>query len=103
MSRNPFVNALSAAAYITLLVSLIFNAPKEFIPEPSIMIPIGMLSLFVLSAALMGYFFILQPIQLLVEGKKEEATKLFLATVAAFAGITGAMVLTWLLLSSVLS
>lgn len=102
MSKNPFVNALSATAYITLVASLMFYGPKESIPEPSVMIPIAILSLFVLSAAMMGYFFLLQPIQLLVEGKKEEATKLFLTTVFAFACITFALVLGWFLLSSAL-
>lgn len=102
MSKNPFVNALSATAYITLVASLMFYGPKESIPEPSVMIPIAILSLFVLSAAMMGYFFLYQPVLLLVEGKKEEATKLFLTTVFAFACITGAMVLVWFFLSSAL-
>ncbi|MDD2657054.1 MAG: hypothetical protein PHD04_00100 [Candidatus Pacebacteria bacterium] len=102
MSKNPFINALSAAAYISLLVSVIFYGSQLVtIPEPSVMIPITMLSLFVLSAALMGYFFVYQPVQLLIEGDKRGATKLFLTTVFAFACITGVMVLSWLLLSGV--
>lgn len=104
MSKNPFVNALAASGYISLIVTLIFNSPKLVTDnELGMMAPILFLSTFVFSAALMGYFFIYQPIQLLIEGKKEEATKLFLTTVASFACITITMVLVWLLFSSALS
>jgi hypothetical protein len=72
------------------------------IPENTIMIPIAMLSLLVLSVAMMGYFFVYQPVRLLIEGKQREATKFFITTVAFFACITGAMVSTWLILIQVL-
>lgn len=103
MTKNPFINALAASGYISIIATLILNSPKVIKDsELGMMAPILFLSLFVFSAALMGYFFIYQPILLIIEGKKEEATKLFLTTVASFAGITGVMVLAWLLLSSVL-
>ena len=99
MSKNPFINALVASGYISILVTLIFNSPRFITDnELGMMAPIIFLSTFVISAALMGYLFVYQPIQLLIEGKKEEATKLFLRTVASFASITGAMVLAWFLL-----
>jgi len=100
MSTNPFVNALAATAYITALVSVVFNAPKTSVFDNSIMAPILFLSVFVLSAALMGYFFLYQPLRFLFENKPQEATKLFLMTVAVFAGITGAVFVAWLLLSA---
>lgn len=101
MSRNPFINALVAAGYISLLVTLIFNSPKFITDnELGMMAPILFISLFVISAALMGYFFVYQPIRYLIEGKHAEATKLFLLTVVAFACITGAIILAWFLLSS---
>ena len=104
MNNNPFFNALLATGYISILVTLIFNSPKFITDnELGMMAPILFLSTFVLSTAMMGYFFVYQPVQLLIEGKKEEATKLFLTTVFAFACITGAMVLAWFLLSSALS
>ena len=103
MSKNPFLNAFVASGYISILVTLIFNSPRFITDnELGIMPPIIFLSLFVISAALMGYLFVYQPVQLLIEGKKEEATKFFLTTVFSFAGITIAMVLVWFLLSSVL-
>lgn len=103
MSKNPFVNALVASGYISLLVTLIFNSPKLVTDnELGMMAPVLFLSLFVFSAALMGFIFLYQPLQLLVEGKKEEATKLFLTTLASFAGITFAIVSAWFLLRAVL-
>ncbi|MCX6787277.1 MAG: hypothetical protein NTY93_01990 [Candidatus Kaiserbacteria bacterium] len=100
MSKHPFLNALSATAYITLIASALFYAPKANIPEDGFIIPIIMLSLLVLSVALMGYFFLYQPVRLLIEGKQKEATKFFLSTIAIFAGITGALVALSLSLSA---
>ena len=89
MTTNPFLNALAASAYIAVIVSIIFNAEKILGPaEDTVLIPMGMLSLFVLSAALMGYLFLYQPAMLFLEGKKKEGVDLFLTTVAVFAGIT---------------
>lgn len=103
MSRNPFLNALGAAGYISILATAIFNSPKLVSDnELGMMAPILFLSLFVISAALMGYFFIYQPIQLLIEGKKEEATKLFLSTITSFALIILASLLAWFTLSRLL-
>jgi len=99
MNKNPFLNALSATAYITVVASVMYYVPKTNMPENSVMIPTAILSLFVLSAAMMGYFFVYQPVQLLIEGKQKEATKLFLSTVLIFACITGAMVSIWLFFS----
>lgn len=104
MSKNPFSNALLASGYISILVTLIFNSP-HFITDSELgmMAPVIFLSLFVFSAAIMGYLFVYQPTLLLLEGKQAEATKLFLTTVFAFACITGAMVLTWFFLGITLS
>jgi hypothetical protein len=104
MSKNPFVNALAASGYISLIATAIFNSPTYITDnELGMMAPILFLSLFVFSAAMMGYFFVYQPFLLLIEGDKKGATKLFLTTVFAFAGITGTMLLAWLLLSGVLA
>lgn len=101
MSQNPFLNALVAAGYISLLVTLIFNSPKFITDnELGMMAPILFLSLFVISAAMMGYLFVYQPVRLLTEGKQAEATRLFLTTVASFALIILITLLAWLLLSS---
>lgn len=98
MSKNPFLNALSATAYIAVVASVMFYAPKTSMPADGVIVPIAILSLFVLSAAMMGYFFLYHPVQLLIEGKQKEATKLFLSTVAIFACITLVMISTWIFL-----
>ena len=102
MSRNPFLNAFAASAYITVFVLAINYAPKDNIPEDGIIIPIAFLSLFVLSAALMGYFFLYQPMRFLFEGKPKESTKLFLLTIAVFACITGVVLLSLFFVSTLL-
>lgn len=99
MSKNPLLNALSAMAYITCVASVLYYIPKTITPVDSLIVPIAFLSLFVLSTALMAYFFVYQPVVLLFENKPAEATRLFLATVLIFAGITGVMVSVWFGLS----
>lgn len=94
MNKNPFVNALLASGYISILVTLIFNSPKLVTDnELGMMAPVLFLSTFVFSAAIMGYLFVYQPVQLLIEGKKEAATSFFLTTIFSFACITGTMIL----------
>jgi hypothetical protein len=88
MTKNPFVNALGALAYIVAIIYVLnyVMGAKGFADEFTA--PLVMLSLFTLSTAMMGYIFLYQPVLLLVDGKKKEAVKLFLQTVLAFATIT---------------
>lgn len=102
MSKNPFLNAFAATAYITCIALVMRYGPKGPGVDSSFIAPIAFLSLFVLSAALMGYFFLYQPLRFFFEGKPQEATKLFLQTVAVFAGITGAVIAAWFFLSTFL-
>lgn len=90
MTKNPFYNALLANIYIISLISIAFAVPK-FLGEPkdSILFPMGALSVLVFSAALMAYLFFYQPVLMLLDGKREEAIKLFLQTLGVFAGVTG--------------
>ena len=90
MSRNPYTNALLAGLYIVFVVLLITYGPAYVRDKPdTILAPMAMLSLLVLSVALMGYLFCLQPVQMFLEGQKVEAVELFTKTLAAFAVITG--------------
>jgi archaellum biogenesis protein FlaJ (TadC family) len=103
MSTNPLANATAAAGYISLLVTLIFSSPQFMSDnELGMIAPVIFLSLFVISAALMGYLFVYPSVKLLIEGKSKEATTLFLSTVAAFALIIAALVCLWLLISRAL-
>ncbi len=65
-----------------------FYGTEHAHPNNSIIVPIAVLSLFSLSAAVMGYLFLYQPILLFLDGHKKNAINLFLQTVAVFAGIT---------------
>ena len=90
MSRNPYTNALLAGLYIVFVVLLITYGPAYVRDKPdTILAPMAMLSLLVFSVTLMGYLFFLQPVQMFLEGQKVEAVELFTKTLAAFAVITG--------------
>ncbi len=100
MTRNPILNALAAVGYIALVAAFVsFLVP--FIPEPmNPLAPIiGFLSLFVFSAAAMGYLIIGAPLQLFLEGQKKEAVTLFFKTLVAFAGIAVVLFVATLFLS----
>lgn len=85
MTKSPIINALAGLLYIVLVVSGLFYSPALMIKEPSVFIPIAMLSLFVFSASVMSYIFLYQPLQLFLDGEKKKAVDLFLKTLAAFA------------------
>lgn len=101
MTKNPLVNAAAAILYIIIVASVMFYGVEHSAPVNSIIVPIAMLSLFSLSAAVMGYIFLYQPLQLFLDGKKKEAIDIFLKTVAIFGGITALVFL--LLFSGILS
>lgn len=98
MTKNPLINAVSAALYIVAIVSFI-NFLQVLGDEPeTILIPMAMLSLLVLSVAVMAFLFFFQPVQLLIDGDRQGAGSLFLKTVATFAVITALLfsVLFWM-------
>src|SRR5437762_1657486 len=84
--KKPFIHALAAALYIVVIVfvvNMVTHALKS--QNESILIPMTMLSLFVLSAAVMGFLFLSEPLYLLVENKKKEALVYFAKIVGFFA------------------
>ena len=99
MSKNPIVNALGADGYISLLVLIFSQLQKVSDNELGLMAPMLALSVFVTSAAIMGYLFLYQPGLLILEGQKAEGAKLFLFTVLSFICITIVIILAWLLLN----
>ena len=89
MTKNSLVNALAAAGYITLVALFMFYGTRFLGNKPdTIFAPIAMISLFTLSAAMMGYIFLYQPLQLYFEGEKKAGADLFLKTVAFFSCLT---------------
>lgn len=88
MTKNPLINALTASLYIAVVASLMFYGTKELGPADNVLAPMAMISLFTLSAAVMGYLFLSRPLQLYLDGEKQGAVNFFLKTVGAFAIIT---------------
>lgn len=86
MTQNPFINALAAVAYIIGIVLLMTYGGPLIGPRDTIFIPMGMLSLFVFSAATMGYIVLSQPLTLFLDGKKAEAVSLFIKTIGTLGG-----------------
>lgn len=87
MTKNPFINAVAAVLYIVVIASFMFFGLSRSHPGNSVFAPIAMISLFTLSAAIMGYIFLYQPLLLLLDGHKKHAVNLFLQTVLVF-GLT---------------
>ena len=89
MRWNPVTNALAAVAYIGAVAlcmhfieSLRHNTPDTLLDG------MGVMSLFVLSAAVMAFLFFYQPLLFLIENKKSEATSYFLKTLGTFGVLT---------------
>lgn len=74
MSKNPFLNASAALLYIMVIASIMYYGTSFVAPVKSVIAPIAVLSLFTLSAAIMGYVFLFQPFQLYLDGKKKGVT-----------------------------
>jgi NADH:ubiquinone oxidoreductase subunit 6 (subunit J) len=89
MKWNPFLNAGLAVAYIgavsvflRFIESIRHDTPDSWIDG------VGIMSLFVFSAAVMAFLFFYQPVSLLVENKRTEAVSYFLQTLALFGAVT---------------
>lgn len=84
--KKPFIYALGAALYIAFIVSVISVITSTLPgPDKAIITPIAILSLFVLSAAVMGFLFLSEPFLLYMENKKQEAIVFFAKIVGFFA------------------
>lgn len=81
-------NAALALVYIVIVVSIMMYLGKATAGHDTFITPILALSLFTLSAAVMGYLFLGQPIQMYLDGKKKPAVAFFMKTLATFAVIT---------------
>jgi len=78
---RALINAFLAELYIVLLVFFIHYGVALDGETETLLAPIIMLSLFVFSAAVMGYLFLFHPIELYMQGKRKEAISLFLQTI----------------------
>lgn len=94
MTKNPVINSLLATGYITLVSLGMEHASRGHENEPdSFLAPVAFISLFTLSAAMMGLIFGYQPFKLYFDGKKKEAISHLFKTILTFA-ITTLILLT---------
>ena len=98
MLKNPYINALVAVGYIGAIVLTIGSFENIDGPD-TLLAPMVMISLLVLSVAVMSALFFYQPGLLFLEGKKEEALKFFSKTLATFACLTGLFIVLLRLIS----
>ena len=86
MIKNPYLNAFMALGYIALIILVISTTSSIASHTPdTILAPVTMLSLFVLSAAIMGILFFYEPLRLFLENQKQQALSFLLKTVGTFA------------------
>jgi hypothetical protein len=71
-------------------------------PIQGVIVPVTMLSLFVLSAALMGIIFFYNPVQMYLDGDKKNALSLLVKTVAIFASSTVLLIIALFVTASLL-
>lgn len=89
MKTSPILNALLATLYIGVVANVMYWAghyTQDSVSGP--IAPMAALSLFVLSAAIMGWLFLGRPAMLYLDGHKREAIVFFGRIVGAFAVIT---------------
>jgi hypothetical protein len=85
--KNPYINSIYAEAYIVIVAFIMRHVGKPDTPD-NFFTPIAALSLLVLSAAVMAYLFLGQPLQLYLDGQKKQSVAFFMKTVITFAAIT---------------
>lgn len=97
MTKNPLINALLAALYIGLISCMFYFSPGFALPEPSLLMPVVMLSLLSLSVAVMACIFFYRPVMMYLDGAKAAAAKLLLHTIGTFAILTALFIAALLL------
>ena len=93
MKLTPLYSAVLAVAYICLVVLVIHSLNVVLPNAGEILAPIIMLSLLVLSVAVMATLFFYRPVLLLLEHKAPEALRHLLQTIGIFVGIVFVLVL----------
>ena len=88
MTKNPFINALSALLYIIAVASSMYYGSRIASGPDTVFAPIAMISLLTFSVATMGFLFFYQPFQLYFAGEKKNALNLFLKTLVIFGCFT---------------
>jgi hypothetical protein len=85
------LHALATAAYVSLVASFLFYAPRFIVAKTSddnVLMPIAMLMLLVVSAAITGSLVFGRPVLWYLDGKKKDAVSLLFSTLGALFVIT---------------
>jgi len=84
--KHSVLHAVLAVLYIAVVATIMSNAEKLFgDADTSVLVPIGMLLLLVVSAATMGMLVFGRPVMLYIDGKKREAVNMLVSTIAFLA------------------
>ncbi len=77
---SSFVNSIITATYITGVAFIMFNGDKIFGKIDSVVSVIAFLTLFVLSALVVGGLLLAKPIMNYIDNKKKEAVYMLIAS-----------------------
>jgi len=77
----PFLSALGVVIYVVLVALLMMNGDAIFGTAQTVVAPIAVLLLFVLSAAVVGALILGKPLMMYLDGEKKDAVKMFIRTV----------------------
>ncbi len=87
--KNPYINAICASAYIGVVGTFMHFMERGYANTPDKWFSgIAFISLLTLSVATMGYFFAFVPLQMYLDGRKQESVNFFLKTLGTFGAIT---------------
>lgn len=91
--QNPYLSAVAAIAYIALIVTCLMGLAPTLEPYLApFFAPLFMLSLLVLSVAVMAFLFFFRPVTLMLEHAHREAFGYFIRMLATFAVLIVGMV-----------
>jgi len=86
--QHGALHALLAAVYVGLIATLLHMGQVWFGGDNRFLVPMGMLLLLCLSAAIMGVLIFGRPVMLYIDGAKKEAVQMLGYTLASLAIIT---------------
>lgn len=89
-----FLHAVGVVIYTSLVAVFMQNGEVIFGSAKTLLVPVVILLLFVLSAAVAGALVLGRPIMLYFDGQKKEAVKMFIWTVGWLAIIVAAIMMT---------
>ena len=86
MIKNPYLNAFMALGYVAGIVLAISKTDSIAANTPdTLLAPVTMLSLLVLSASIMAILFFYEPLRLFLENQKQQALSFLIKIVGTFA------------------